>query len=233
MQKPKFLNSEIYHVYNRGVEKRLIFGDDKDRFRFIHNLYEMNDILPVLNSRYWFAKKNNNMEVQLPYIKREKLVDILAFCLMPNHYHILLRQIQDNGIVKFMQKLGTAYTNYFNLRNERVGSLFQGRFKAVWVGEDRHLRHLYNYIHLNPLDLITPEWRENKLDDKQKALKFLEDYRWSSYSDFIGKKNFPSVINKSLGLEIFGSTGAYSSDIQDWFNDIQKYQSDLIDIILE
>ncbi len=202
MKKPKFVNNEIYHVYNRGVEKRLISGDDKDRFRFIHNLYEMNNSLPVLNSRYWLARKNNNMEVQLPYI-REKLVEILAFCIMPNHYHLLLRQVQEKGIVRFMQKLGTAYTNYFNLRNERVGPLFQGRFKAVLIGEDGHLRHLYNYIHLNPLDLSAPEWRENKLNNQQKALDFLNNYRWSSYLDYAGKKNFPSVIDKKLGLEIF------------------------------
>ena len=130
MKKPPFINNEVYHVYNRGVEKRLIFSDDKDRFRFIHNLYEMNNSLPVLNSKYWLAKKDHNMEVRLPYI-RDGLVEILAFCLMPNHYHLLLRQAQDKGIVKFMQKLGTAYTNYFNIKNERVGPLFQGRFKAV------------------------------------------------------------------------------------------------------
>lgn len=232
MKKPPFVNEEIYHIYNRGVEKRLIFGDDKDRFRFIHDLYEMNNSLPVLNSKYWLAKKDNNMEVQLPYI-REKLVEILAFCLMPNHYHLLVRQIQEKGIVRFMQKLGTAYTNYFNLRNERVGPLFQGRFKAILVQEDRHFRHLYTYIHLNPLDLFAPEWRENKLNDKRKVLDFLGSYRWSSHLDYSGKKNFPSVINKKLGLEILGNKKVYVGNIQEWLGNAEGHLNEYSDITLE
>ena len=231
MIKPKFVNNEIYHIYNRGVEKRLIFGSDKDRFRFVHNLYEMNDSSPVLNNGYWIAR---DIEVQLRYTKeRDKLVEILAFCLMPNHYHLLLRQTQEKGIVRFMQKLGTAYTNYFNLRNERVGPLFQGRFKAVLIGEDGHLRHIYNYIHLNPLDLSAPEWRENKFSNRQKALDFLDSYRWSSYLDYTGKKNFPSVIDKKLGLEIFSNTKNYSENIQEWLGNIEKYEDKLSDFTLE
>jgi len=232
MKKPPFINNEVYHVYNRGVEKRLIFSDDKDRFRFIHNLYEMNNSLPVLNSKYWLAKKDHNMEVRLPYI-RDGLVEILAFCLMPNHYHLLLRQAQDKGIVKFMQKLGTAYTNYFNIKNERVGPLFQGRFKAVLVQEDEHFRHLYNYIHLNPLDIVAPGWRESKLNNRQKALEFLDSYRWSSYADYTGKKNFPSIIDKKLGLEIFGDTKKYANNIQEWLGNIIKYQDNFNNLTLE
>lgn len=232
MKKPPFVNEEVYHTYNRGVEKRLIFGDDKDRFRFVHNLYEMNNSLPVLNNGYWITR--DNIEVQLQYMqKRDKLVEILAFCLMPNHYHLLLRQVQEGGVVKFMQKLGTAYTNYFNLRNERVGPLFQGRFKAVLVREDSHFRHLYNYIHMNPLDIIAPEWRENKLKNRGQALEFLDNYRWSSYLDYTGKKNFPSVIDKNLGLEIFGNTNKYINNIQEWLGDIEKHQSNFSDLTLE
>src|SRR3989344_1819754 len=164
------------------------------------------------------------MEVQLPYM-REKLVEILTFCLMPNHYHLLIRQIQEKGIVRFMQKLGTSYTNYFNLKNNRVGPLFQGRFKAILVQKDEHLRHLYNYIHLNPLDLFAPEWRENKLNNQNGVLEFLGNYRWSSYLDYVGKKNFPSIINTGLGLEIFENTKKYADDIQEWLSNIEKYHN--------
>jgi len=235
MKKPTFINSGIYHVYNRGVEKRLIFGDDKDRFRFIHDLYEMNNSLPVLNSKYWLAKKDPYMEVQLPYI-RDKLVEILAFCLMPNHYHLLLQQTQDKGIIKFMQKLGTAYTNYFNLKNDRVGPLFQGRFKAVSVQENTHFHHLYNYIHLNPLDLYAPEWRDNKLPnnrDNTDILNFLKNYRWSSYPDFVGLKNFPSVLDMELGFKIIGNSGQYNTNIREWLKDMANHQNDLTDLTLE
>ncbi|HEY4504229.1 MAG TPA: transposase [Candidatus Paceibacterota bacterium] len=164
---------------------------------------------------------------------REKLVEILTFCLMPNHYHLLIRQIQEKGIVRFMQKLGTSYTNYFNLKNNRVGPLFQGRFKAILVQKDEHLRHLYNYIHLNPLDLFAPEWRENKLNNQNGVLEFLGNYRWSSYLDYVGKKNFPSIINTGLGLEIFENTKKYADDIQEWLSNIEKYHNNFNNLFLE
>ncbi len=125
MKHPPFANSYIYHIYNRGVEKRKVFLDDQDYFRFIHDLYEFNDENPVLNVNYRLQHRQSKyMGVQLPYIKNERklLVDILVWCLMPNHYHLILRQRRDNGIVLFMQKLGSGYTNYFNLKYKRVGS---------------------------------------------------------------------------------------------------------------
>ena len=235
MKKPPFVNGEVYHVYNRGVEKRDIFNNDKDRIRFVHNLYEMNDAAPVLNSSYWLTKKNQYMEVQLPYIitSRSKLIDIFAFCLMPNHYHLLVRQLKDGGVSKFMQKFGTAYTNYFNLKNERVGSLFQGRFKAVLVKEDIYFRHICHYIHLNPLDLFAPEWRENKLENFKKASEFLLNYRWNSYPDYAGKKNFPSVINKSLCSRIFGDEQAYQKNLKEWLLNMGESTEDARSLIIE
>ena len=101
------------------------------------------------------------------------------------------------------------------------------------IQEDTHLRHLYNYIHLNPLDLITPEWREDRLDNQQKALEFLENYCWSSYLDFIGKKNFPSVINKNFGIEIFGNEQTYYANLKEWLSDIQRSYSEINSLILE
>lgn len=237
MKRPHFVNGEIYHIYNRGVEKRDIFNNDKDRVRFIHNLYEMNNAIPVLNSPYWLAKKNQYMEVQLRYIRyivsRDKLVDIFAFCLMPNHYHLLVRQLTDSGVSKFMQKFGTAYTNYFNLKNERVGSLFQGRFKAVLVQEDKYFRHLCHYIHLNPLDLFAPEWRENKLKNFKKASEFLLNYRWSSYLDYAGKKNFPSIINKGLVGEIFNSDKERQSNLKEGLLCMEKYTNEIEPLVIE
>ena len=131
--------------------------DDKDRFRFIHDLFEFNDQDSVLNVAYYFNPKS--MEVEHQYFEKQRkprklLVEILIFALMPNHFHLLLKQKRGGGIVKFMQKLGTGYTNYFNKKYKRVGGLFQGRFKAVLVSEEAHFIHLPFYIHTNPLDLI-------------------------------------------------------------------------------
>jgi putative transposase len=203
MRKPKFTENQIYHVYNRGVEKRDIFMDDKDYFRFIHNLFEFNNENPVLNLNYYFNPKI--MDVESRFLKKEKeprklLVEILVFTLMPNHFHLLLRQKLENGIVKFMQKLGTGYTNYFNKKYERVGGLFQGRFKAVLVSQDTHFIHLPHYLHTNPLELNY---------GSSTSIDFLSNYRWSSFPDYIGKKNFPSVTQRKFLLDIYGREEDY------------------------
>ncbi|MBP9716185.1 MAG: transposase, partial [Candidatus Pacebacteria bacterium] len=115
LRKTALVQGEIYHIYNRGVDKRDIFMDDEDRIRFIHDLYEFNDLNPVLN--LGLSLKNKSNEVGLPYFrknKRENLVEILAFCMMDNHFHLMIRSVSENGITEFMRKLGTGYTNYFN-----------------------------------------------------------------------------------------------------------------------
>lgn len=218
MNKPPFVNNQFYHVYNRGVEKRVIFTNDKDRLRFVHCLFDFNDTNPSINNYYYLNKYN---KVGPHYIKkpRKLLVELSAFCLMPNHFHLLLRQKVENGIVKFMRKLGTGYAMYFNKKYERVGSLFQGKFKAVLVNRDEYLTYLPYYIHLNPLDLIMPEWREYKIKDYKKAVDFLDQYRWSSYLDYTGRKNFPSVTQRNFLTEFIGNPDKYRRDTEDWLGD--------------
>ena len=222
-RRPKFVSGEIYHIYNRGVEKRKIFLPDSDRLRFIHSMFVFNDKSPVLpsNIRLSTRKPSNSecLEVEPLNIKkpRKPLVDILAFCLMPNHFHMLIRQRADNGIIKFMQKLGTGYTMYFNKKYKRVGSLFQGRFKATLIKEDSQFIHIPYYIHLNPIKLAEPRWQEErKLKKPKETLKFLNSYRWSSYLDYIGENNFSSVISKDFLSDFFGSPQKYKKDTEKW-----------------
>lgn len=193
--RPKPAVGEIYHIYNRGVDKRTVFLENADYARFIHDLYEFNNNKPL---RRWHSMS----EVGL--LTLDRMVELLAFCLMPNHYHLLIQEVQEGGITEFMRKLGTGYTNYFNQKHQRSGALFQGKYKVVRVSEDRYLRYLPYYIHLNPLDLIAPEWRDGEIADTAKAERFLESYRWSSYLDHTGKKNFPSVTQRKHLLEILG-----------------------------
>lgn len=108
----------IVHIYNRGVERRNVFLDEKDYLRFVLNLYEFNDTTPALNVGYHINA--SPIEVRLQYPRKEQLVDILAFCLMPNHYHLMLKERMENGTTMFMRKLGTGYTNYFNIKYQRV-----------------------------------------------------------------------------------------------------------------
>ncbi|MFA5459800.1 MAG: transposase [Candidatus Paceibacterota bacterium] len=233
MKRPPFINSHIYHIYNRGVEKRKVFLDDQDRFRFVHDLYEFNDEDPVININYRFQRKQSKyMGVQLPYIRKERklLVDILVWCLMPNHFHLIIRQRIEDGIVLFMQKLGSGYTNYFNLKYKRVGPLFQGKFKAILIENDNYLKHLSRYIHLNPLELTEPNWKTKGIKNLPKSSGFLEKYRWSSYLDYIGKKNFPSVIQQDFINEYFNSAKEYKKFIQEG---TFGQNDDLKDLILE
>ncbi|MCF7835733.1 MAG: transposase [Candidatus Marinimicrobia bacterium] len=224
MANPTFVENKIYHIYNRGVEKRKIFMDDKDYFRFIHDLFEFNDQNNVPNINYYFDTKT--MSVESRHLKKQKaekrsrklLVEILAFTLMPNHFHLLLRQRVEGGISKFAQKLGAGYAKYFNTRYERVGSLFQGKFKAVSIDEDAHFLHILHYIHSNPLSLSS--YRPPRSIARE--MKFLEDYRWSSYMDYIGKENFPSVTQREFLLDFYGGPEKYKKETKEWIKDWSK-----------
>ena len=225
MKRPQFTTNELYHVYNRGVEKRKVFVDKDDYFRFIHDLYEFNDKTSAENLYYKQAALKSYEVEPRKIAKRKLLVEIVAFCLMPNHFHILLRQHQDNGIVKFMQKLGTGYTMFFNQKYQRVGGLFQGKFKAVLIEREPHFLYLPHYIHLNPLDLSMPSWREKPIANTLKVLKSLESYRWSSYLDYIGKKNFPSLLAQNFIRKIYGTPNEYRESLRRWIKDM-----DIMDI---
>lgn len=223
MQKPKFVENEIYHIYNRGVEKRNVFMNDKDYFRFIHDLFEFNDENQTLNMTYYF--NSQTMEVEPQYLKKDReprkmLIEILAFVLMPNHFHLLLRQKRKNGIVKFMHKIGTGYTMYFNKKHERVGGLFQGRFKAVLIKDEAHFIHLPFYIHTNPLRGSAP-------------IDSLENYRWSSYLDYIGKKNFPSITSRNFISGLFGGEKKYKKATEEWIKEEIENLERIKEVILE
>ena len=226
---------ELFHVLNRGVDKRKIFLDEDDYFRGIHDLFEFNDTEPVNNLTYFLGKKSKNKDVGRPYIKRNSrklLVKIHAFCLMPNHYHMILSPVIENGISLFMKKFNGGYAKYFNEKYERTGSLFEGKYKKIIIKDESHFIHLPYYIHLNPLDLIAPEWRERRLDNFKKAMNFIDSYRWSSHLDYSGENNFPSVTQRDFILDFFGGSEQYKHKIKDWLrNDL--FTENIHDIILE
>ena len=211
-----------------------MFMDDRDRFRFIHDLYEFNDQENVRDNSYLFNirdVRHNDIGRVDEKRPRKLLVNILAFCLMPNHYHLLLRPLVDKGMSLFMKKLNGGYVKYFNNKYERTGTLFERRYKSILVNNESHFIHLPYYIHFNPLDLIAPEWRKGKLRNYQKALDFLNSYRWCSHSDYMGKKNFPSVTQRSFLLKVFGREKGYEQKITSWLKDLNVEK--ISDIMLE
>lgn len=156
-------------------------------------------------------------ETRSPDIRsRAPVVSVLAWCLMPNHYHLLIKQLQDGGISLFMAKLAVGYAGYVNRKYERSGHLFQGPFKAKPIDRESYFLHISRYIHLNPVDLIESGWKEEGIKDWGKVHEFLEQYRWSSYPDWIGKKNFPSVLDLK-GMEgVFGGPEKYKKFMTEW-----------------
>ena len=190
---------DLYHVLNRGTDKRRIAMDDHDRKRFVANLYAANDTAPIGNMNYYFAK---SMDLGGPYYARERrqrLVDIHAWCLMGNHYHMLLSERAEGGISKFLMKFNVGYTKYFNERHTRNGVLFQGKTKRVLIESDRHYLYILPYIHLNPLDFMkgAQEWRSQCIAKPSTALKWIEDYRWSSYRNYRNEPEFSEILEGS------------------------------------
>jgi putative transposase len=208
-RKISLVNDEYYHILNRGVDKREIFMNDEDRYRFLHNLYEFNDKNYVINP---FSRRVDTCGHPVATSERNKLVEIICFCLMPNHFHFILKQLQENGISKFMHKLGQGYSHYFNGKYDRSGALFQGKFKSVHVSSDEQLTHLSRYIHvLNPGELVESKIREGIVSDRNKLNEFLNNYKWSSYMDYIGVKNHPSLIDKNFLLSMFKGEKDYEN----------------------
>lgn len=209
----------IFHTLNRGVDKRKIFLDDRDYFRFIHDLFEFNDEDRINTTFYHFNQCNDIASRKVERKKRKLLVEIHAFCLMPNHYHLILSPKVENGVSRFMKKLNMGYAKYFNQKYERQGALFEGRYKSISVTNEAHFIHLPYYIHFNPLDLKFPGWRSGTIKNYKEALKFLENYRWSSYLDYIGKKNFPSVTHREFLSECLGTSEQYQKNTAEWLKD--------------
>lgn len=215
MKRPSFDDDHIYHIYNRGVEKRNIFLDKADYSRFLLSLQEFNNRHPTVN----MYRRSPLCEVRLRTILqpvRKPLVSILAYCLMPNHYHLMVQQKAENGITEFMRKLGTGYTNYFNTKNERVGSLFQGKFKAITLEHTSHFIHLPHYIHLNPLDMIEPKWRTGNVKNFSRAMDFVKTYPWSSLQYYLSPAEQSNILERDFLSECIGTPQNFVNQICEW-----------------
>lgn len=201
---------EFYHVYNRGNNKVKIFLSDTDRKRFQKLLYVCNSTNPVVFKTI--------QGLALDKIDRgETLVDIGAYCLMPNHFHLLLREKTEGGISLFLGKLLTAYSMYFNKKNSRTGTLFEGPFRATHADTDEYLKYLFSYIHLNPVKIIEPEWKENGISDRVGAKTYLANYLYSSYLDYSGaNREEEKILNKNAFPEYFATSKDFEQSIDDW-----------------
>jgi putative transposase len=192
-RKTPFAENEYYHIYSRGVEKRKIFMSAKDYNRFVALLYIMNQDTSFVMGNFLRDKQKNLKDIFKE--KRGKtLVSILGYCLMPNHFHLILYENTEGGITKFMGKLLTAYSMYFNIKYERSGPLFTHPFRSEYIANESQYMYIFSYIHLNPLSIIDKKWKEEGVKNKKEAEKFLKKYQFSSYQDFLGNDRLESII---------------------------------------
>lgn len=224
---------ELYHVLNRGIDGRKLFLDSQDYARFVHELYEFNDKRPADNLHRLFDPGMKDLRGLSFLRERERLVEIHGWCLMEDHYHLLISEIVENGLIKFMTKVNVGYSKYYNERYKRHGHLFQGKTKKVLIGNEAHFLYILHYVHLNPLDYLigATEWRERSksvIKNAKEALSYLSTYRWSSYPDYCDKKNFPSILTKDL---FESKSGDYEKTIREYLKDTEE--SLVTDLVLE
>ncbi|OGE33500.1 hypothetical protein A3D83_00840 [Candidatus Daviesbacteria bacterium RIFCSPHIGHO2_02_FULL_41_10] len=198
-----FVNGQFYHIYNRGVEKRTIFEKNWDYSRLIKTIkyYQLIGPKPKL-SRFLVGsifKPDND----------KKIVEIICYCLMPNHFHFLVKQLKDGGVTEFISKLSNSYTKYYNVKYNRVGPLLQGEFKAVLIESDEQLVHISRYIHLNPVVSF--------------LVKNLSQYRWSSYKEYIANET-NGISSKETIISFFKSPEGYEKFVLDQIDYAQKLE---------
>ena len=200
---------DIYHICNRGIRKEKIFDNDSDYFRFVLNLYRLNNKGESL--RMYPHYKSVNL-----FPDQEKIVEILKWTLLPNHYHLLLYEKVDGGVLEFVKRLGNSFTKYINIKRGASGYLFQNSAKIIQIANNRHFLYIPFYIDLNILDLLKKDISQNK------KIEFLKNYRWSSFRDYFNKETseFSKIIDNDLFYETFDVTSReYMVEIKDFLED--------------
>jgi len=224
------VEGEYYHIYNRGNSKQKIFLDDEDYDRFTKLLY-------LCNSKKRINFKEDIIQTRISawdFERGERLVSIGAWVPMPNHFHLYLIPSpktvfggnfggkNKNGITDFMRKLGTAYSKYFNKKYERTGALFEGRFKSVHIADEIQAKYLFSYIHLNSIKLIQSDWKGNGVKDKNKAIEFLNNYKWGSYQDNMGiKRKENAILNREAFPDYFKDPKIFKKEIFEWITSVE------------
>lgn len=201
---------EFYHIYNRGNSKQNIFLDEQDYIIFQQLLYLMN-----MESRITLRDAGTDI---FDYNRTNQLVSIGSYSIMPNHIHILVKQISNDGISKFMQKVSTGYAGYFNKKYKRTGGLFEGTFKSKHIFNDTYLKYLYTYIHLNPLKIVNPQWKDHIKIGKSVDYSFPLNYKFSSIIDYsVSERREGNILNKEDFPEYFISRDEFTNDLLSYF----------------
>jgi putative transposase len=216
MRDAQFAPEEWYHCFSRGVDKRTIFMEPRDYERFQMLLYVCNSAIPIRISDLDKISGGATLERVLLEERGDQLVDLGAYGLMQNHHHLLLRELIEGGITSFMRKLGTGFTMFFNIKYERTGALFSGRFKAKHIEDDAHFRRTVHYIHSNIAEIYEPRWKEGVVGDEEELRRKMLAYPYASLVDYEGKERMESVlINKKVVLELLEDNPNFNALLED------------------
>lgn len=214
-RKEVFALGEYYHIYNRGNSKQQIFHDTEDYFRFMTLIYTCNSFH---NFNMYLITRGTEKDPFL-FERGGQRVAIGAYTLMPNHFHILIKETQEKGVSAFIQKLCTAYSLYYNKKYKRTGGLFEGKFKAEHIDNDVYLKYIFSYIHLNSIKLIQKDWKEVGIKNKEEALKYLSTYEYSSYTDYLGNtRKYSQILERSEFPDYFPDQKSFEQEIVSWIS---------------
>ncbi len=180
---------EYYHVFNRAVSKQTIFHDRADYLRFLFLVLYFQSPEKIQNiSRAMLDFVQHPVLNIAAEIINKRNVELISFCIMPNHFHLLVKDVGENSLSSYMQRVLNAYSKYYNIRYQKSGHVFQGPYKIVHVDSDEQLKYLSAYIHRNPREL--PQWKDK-----------YESYPWSSYLDTIGNNRWGDLVVPKILLE--------------------------------
>ena len=210
-----YIANGYYHVYNRGVEKRVIFEDEQDYRVFLKYIEEILTPPKSQDKNTTFNLRGRTYKAEKKFLKNyTNGIDLLAYCLMPNHFHFLVKLRDVTALEGYMRALMTRYVMYFNKKYDRIGSLFQGRYKAVLITDERYLLHLSRYIHLNPSEYTR---------DLEGA--------YSSYADYLGKRKTPWIKTDEV-LPFFNANNIIDfKNVSSYKNFVEKYKMNSSEIL--
>lgn len=219
MRLVKIALGEHYHIFNRAVNKQIIFHDSSDYFRFLFLILYFQSPLVFRQLgrlvKEFVLSRALDSEDEAEII-RKRSVELVAFCIMPNHFHLIVREVQEGGIAAYMQRVLTSYSKYYNTKYEKSGHVFQGPYRAVHIADDRQMLHLSAYIHRNPREITKWFRKEGK-------------YEWSSYRDFVGEDRWGALLVPDIILGQFKSRAKYDNFVKTSLAKILKGELDYLD----
>lgn len=232
MRKVQFVPGQYYHIYSRTILNSPEFKDSRQAERLAQSFLISNSTKSTQAFQFLRNNKDAPIEETLKIVKEgEKLVDVLCYSIMPDHYHLLIRELKENGISNFIRKCNISIAKYVNIKNDRRGTLFESRFNAKHINTNEYLIHLSLYIHLNPLDILSGrDWRTHKLKDWPTEKEKLLNYPWSSLKAFLDKNHNDLIISGTdIILSQFDNNKDYELFLQEWSEDIFNKIKDFVE----